>query len=106
MTKCNTPFSTLVVALAAWLWAALAFAQATPAAPNSIDAFNVAAQGDDQGAERRIALRHFFDSLASASCNSSELSRSDQSPPASWTSSRSVISLSEILVMTPKFCPR
>jgi type IV pilus assembly protein PilQ len=45
MRKYNTPFITLVVALAAWLWAALAYAQGTAATPNSIDAFNVASQG-------------------------------------------------------------
>jgi type IV pilus assembly protein PilQ len=42
MRKHNTPFTTLVVALAAWLWATLAFAQGTA---NSIDAFSVASQG-------------------------------------------------------------
>jgi type IV pilus assembly protein PilQ len=42
MTKQRSPFITLVVAFAAWLWSAAALAQATP---NSIDQFNVAAQG-------------------------------------------------------------
>jgi type IV pilus assembly protein PilQ len=42
MTKHYPPFITLAAALAAWLWSALAFAQATP---NAIDSFNVAAQG-------------------------------------------------------------
>jgi type IV pilus assembly protein PilQ len=46
MRKYNTPFTTLVIALAAWLWAALAYAQqAAPAAANSIESFNVASQG-------------------------------------------------------------
>jgi type IV pilus assembly protein PilQ len=43
MRKYKTPFITLLVAAAAWLWAGLAHAQAAP--QNAIDAFNVASQG-------------------------------------------------------------
>ncbi len=43
MKNYRTPFITVLVAAAAWLWAGIALAQSAP--PNSIEALNVASQG-------------------------------------------------------------